>query len=185
MLVPQDSFSSRLNDSLSWASKFPLLSFQHFIDRFELRAKLGRNRLAESDWSFPFPPPLDRGLGSELELYYWVEDSSETSVVSSFCVVSPKSIEEWHRWRWLTEYRFARWREIFAGVKLNVRLATQAWQLLLKTLCRPLFADHLSRKEYIWMLLHGAHPPRQDAEIFRPAFAQLWEGTLRISPAAS
>jgi hypothetical protein len=185
-LAPQDTFSRWLDQSPPLASKYGMVSFQLLIDRFQLRAKVGRNRLAESDWSFPFSAPLDNGLGSEYELYYWVEHSSETSAVpTSFRVVSPKSVEEWHRWRWLTEYRFARWRETFAGVKLTLRLVTQAWQLLLKTLRRPLFADHFSHKEHLWMLLHGAHPPRQDAGIFRPAFAQSWEGLLRISRATS
>jgi hypothetical protein len=174
-LAPQDTFSRWLDPSLPLASKYGMVSFQLLIDRFQLRAKVGRSRLEESDWSFPFPAPLDNGL---FELYYWVEHSSETSA-------SPQNVEEWHRWRWLTEYRFARWRETSARVKLTLRLVTQAWQLLLKTLCRPLFADHSSRKEHLWMLLHGAHPPRQDAGIFRPAFAQLWEGLLRISRATS
>lgn len=184
-LTPRDTFSRWLDQSFHRASKYRMASFQLLIDHFQLRAKVGRNRLEVSDWSFPFPTPFDTGLiGSEFEPYYWLEYSSETSVVAtSFRVLSPESVEEWHRWRWLTEFRLARWREVFAGVKLNVKLGTLVWQLLLKTLCRPLFADHLSRREYLWMLLHGAHPPRQDAGIFRPAFAQLWEGTLRISPA--
>ncbi len=171
-LVPEDSFSPGLDFSFSRASKLHMLSFQLLIDHSQLRAKVGRNRLAEGDWSFPVLAPLDNGLAFEFDLCYWAERSSEASAV-----------EEWYCWRWLTEHRFAQWRETFAAEKLNVRLGTLVWQLLLKTLCRPLFACHLSRKEHVWMLLHGAHAARGDAGISQPAFAQLWEGTLRIRPA--
>ncbi len=182
-LAPQDTFSCWLDQSFHRASNYRMASFQLLIDHFQLRAKVERNRLEVSDWSFPFPTPFDSGLiGSEFEPYYWVEYSSETSAVAtSFRVLSPESVEEWHRCRWLTEFRLARWREIFAGVKLNVRLGTLVWQLLLKTLCRPLFAGHLSRKEHLWMLLHGTHPPRQDAGIFSTCIRTVVEGTLRIS----
>jgi hypothetical protein len=181
-LAPQDTVSRGLDQSFHWASNYHMSSFQPLIDRFKLRANVGRNRLDVNDWSFPFPTLFDSGLISfRFEGYYWVDYCNETAAATSIHKVSPESVEEWHRWRRLTEFRFARWREIFAEVKLNVRLATQAWQLLIKTLSRPAFANDLSRKAHIWMLLHGAHPPRKDAGISRPAFAQLWEGTLRIS----
>ena len=167
-LASQDAFPCWMDQSFHRASNYRMASFQSLIDDFQLRVRVGRNRLEVVDWSFPFLTPFDsERIVSEFEPYYWVEYSGDTSVVAtSVRVPSPESVEEWHRWRWLTEFRLARWREIFAGVKLNVRLGTLVWQLLLKTLCRPLFADHLSRKEYLWMLLHGAHPPRQDAGIF-------------------
>jgi hypothetical protein len=174
-LASQGTLSCGLDQRFHWASTYHMPSFQPLIDRFKLRANVGRNRLDVNDWSFPFLTPLDnRLIGPRFEDYYWVE----------YCGTAPATLihEEWHCWRWLTEFRFARWREIFAEVKLNVRLATQAWHLLLKTLSRPAFANDLSRKEHIWMLLHGAHPPRKHAGISRPAFAQLWEGMLRISP---
>jgi len=184
-LAPQNTFSYLLDQGFRRASNYHMLPFQLLVDRFQFRATVGRNRLQESDWSFPFLTPFDNKLiGPRFEGYYWVEYCSQASNPgTSIPVVSPESVKKWHCWRWVTEFRLARWGEIFAGVKLNVRLGTLVWQLLLKTLCRPLFADHLSRTEHFWMLLHGAHPPRQDAGIFRPAFAQLWEGTLRISPA--
>jgi hypothetical protein len=176
-LAPQDTFSSGLDQSFHWDSKYHMPSFQRFIDRFKMRANVGRNRLDVNDWSFPFLTPFDnRLIGSGFEGYYWVEYCGTAVVATSIHVVSPESVEEWHRWRRLTEFRFARWREIFAEVKLNVRLATQAWQLLLKTLSRPAFANDLCRKEHVWMLLHGAHPPRKDAGILRPAFAPVVGG---------
>src|SRR5882762_2386020 len=184
-LVREDSFSSRLDLSFSRGSKLHMLSFQLLIDRFQLRARLGRNSLEENEWLFPFPSPLNEGRPwPEFGPNYWLPYNSETTVVPAtwFHLVVPE-LDEWRRWQWLSEFRLARWREIVAVVRRGVRLWTQALQLLLRTLCRPLFACHLSRKEHVWMLLHGAHPARGDAGISQPAFAQLWEGTLRIRPA--
>jgi len=44
-LAPQDTFSRWLDPSLPLASKYGMVSFQLLIDRFQLRAKVGRSRL--------------------------------------------------------------------------------------------------------------------------------------------
>jgi hypothetical protein len=184
MLIPEDSFSSRLHHSFRRASELHMLSLQLLIDRFQLRAKLGRNWLEANELLIPLPyTPGEELLWPEFGPYYWLPYVETTVTPATWTLLAAPEPNEWRRWQWLAELRSARRKEIFAVVRQSVRLLTQFLLLSIKALGRPLFACHLSRKEHVWMLLHGAHPAREDAEISQPAFAQLWEGTLRIRPA--
>ncbi len=70
-------------------------SFQPLIDRFKMRANIGRNRLDVNDWSFSFLTPFDnRLIASGFEGYYWVEYCGTAVVATSIHVVSPESVEE-------------------------------------------------------------------------------------------
>jgi len=133
---------------------------------------------------FPLPSTPNEELPwPEFGPYYWLPYTETTVAPVTWTLLAAPEPNEWRRLQWLSEFQFARRKEIFAAVRRSVRLWTQFLQLSIKALGRPLFACHLSRKEHVWMLLHGAHPAREDAEISQPAFAQLWEGTLRIRPA--
>jgi hypothetical protein len=173
---------SWLNVSFNSLSKFQMLAFQLSHQEALLRAKLEFAELQLKQLLFPTPAPIHRDIRPENELFYWWANTDAPEVQSiSFQAVTSENLEQWHRWWRLGKMRFARLQEAVAFLGRKLKLLSHAIQLLLKALGRPLFAYQLLGREHPWCLLHGAHPPRQHAGIFRPAFAE--PGRVRCEPA--
>jgi hypothetical protein len=134
MLVPEDSFSSRLLQSFSRASKSHMLSVQLLLDRLQLRAKLGSNWLEVNDVLFPLPYSLSEELTwPEFGPYHWLPYSETAVAPATWSLLSAPEPYEWRRWLWLSEFQFERRKEILAVVRRSVRLCTQFRQLAIKT----------------------------------------------------
>jgi hypothetical protein len=63
--------------------------------------------------------------------------------------------------------------EAITSLGLSLKLLSHAVRLLLKELSRRRFPHQISSDETTWRLLHGSHPPRQDAVLCQPALAEL------------
>jgi hypothetical protein len=164
---------SWLNVSFNSLSKLHMLAFQLSQEEALLRAKLGRVQLEFNHWLLPTPAAIYDELTSETELFYWLQYSGETAVQSTcFQAVTPEKLEEWHHWWRLDKIRSARLLEAIRSLTRNSRQLSHAIHLLLKKLARPLFPFQLISREHAWSLLHGSHPPRLDAEMPQPAFAE-------------
>jgi len=154
-------------------SKFHMLAFELYNAQALLRAKLGRAQLEMSHWDLPTPAAIHDEARSETELYYWLQYGAETSIQSTcFRAVRSESLDDWQQWWRLDRIRFARLQEIISLLKQSYLWVGHLVSLLVDRLARPLFPYQLTLRERAWSLLHGSHPPRQDAEICRPAFAE-------------
>lgn len=166
--------ASRIDAGLHLASENHMLAFQLPHEQARVRANLARARLQLSHWFFPAPEAINHELS---ERFSWLQYRSE-SAATCFQVVTVENLEEWQRWWRLDNIRSARLLKVIGYLKRKSGLLSRAIQLL-KNLARPLFPYQLIRREQAWCLLHGAHPPREDAGVGRPAFTEPWEGVLR------
>ncbi len=162
-----------IDPSCGQGSIFRMLAFQLYDAQALLRVKLGRAQLELSHGFLPTPPPIYDEARPQTGAYYWLQYGGETSVQSPcFEAVRSESLEEWQRWWRLDRIRFARLHEIISLLKQSYLWVRHLISLLVDRLTRPLFPYQLVLRERAWSLLHGSHPPRQDAGIFQPAFAE-------------
>ncbi len=166
--------------NMSWSdadfdqvSKFHMLAFHLDNAQALLRAKLGRAQLELSHLLPPTPAAICDQARFETELYHWLQYDGETSAqLTSFQAVRSENLDEWQRsWR-LDRFRLARWQEIISLLRQSYLWVGRLVSMLIDRLTRPLFSYQIIRRERAWSLLHGSHPPREDAGISRPAFAE-------------
>ena len=118
----------------------------------------------------PEPPQVAiRGA----EYFYWLSFSSGMLAESNtLWVATADMLEEWHQWWRRDRALIERLQETLGLLRRLSRLLRRAIRLLVRPHIRPDFHRHISRSERVWLLLHGAHPPREDAGKCRPAFAE-------------
>ena len=151
----------------SWALNCSLLS-----SRALLRDKLRRAQVELGQQLPPMPGTVE-ATGPEMGIFSSIQFSGETSVQTPyFLPVASEAVEEWQRWWQLFRIRNERLRETVRLLRQRSRLLNLAISLLLEMLTCPSFLYQLVRRERAWCLLHGSHPPRQNAGICRPAFAE-------------
>jgi len=158
-----------IDASLYEASKFYMMDSQLSNSQALLQARLGRAQLELGQPLLQIPTTV-RLLRPETEFFYWLQYNEGPSLESTcFQAVVPENVERFRDWLRL---RCARLLEAISFLGRNSRLLSHAIQLLLKKLARPLFPYQLMSRERAWCLSHGARPPREDAGICRPAFAE-------------
>jgi hypothetical protein len=109
-------------------------------------------------------------LGSELEdtlgatcdadLYLWFESSAEIT-------------DSLHHWYAGDVIRTKRLRKEIRALRLCLKLANRLIRARLRLPSFRHLSHQLSYSEKSWRLLHGAHPPREQAGISLPAFAEV------------
>lgn len=154
------------------ATKSHALAHQLYNAQALLRAKLGRAQLELDNWRAPTPAVACEGR-SDAAQFYWLQYGGESSVQStSFNAMRSENLDEWQQWWRLDSIRFIRLQKIISLLRQHYRWVGYLVALLVDRLARPLFPYQLILRERAWTLLHGSHPPRQDAGISRPAFAE-------------
>jgi hypothetical protein len=119
--------------------------------------------LASSQAQLDLFPTLEFDDVAESEQFPWAG-----SVLDVECIpLTPNTVEAWDR-AWAVHRILKEWRhEGLEALRQSFRICLT----IVGFLVRPVFPFHLISKERAWSLLHGAHPPRQDAGIPTPAFA--------------
>jgi hypothetical protein len=163
-----DSGASWIDAGHDVAGKNHMLACQLLPEQAWVRANLTLAQLQLSYSFFPTPKEANKELSAEP--FSWLQYCAE-SVTTCFQVVTPESLEEWQRWWRLEKIRSARLLNAIDLLRRESRLLSRAIQLL-KNLAHPLFPYQTIRREQAWWRLHGAHPPREDAGVSRPAFAE-------------
>ena len=177
MLVWVSDFAYReaswIELSVDRTGNFPALASLLFSKRALLENSLRR---AQVELSQQLPPMLDtRELaGWETGTFFsWMQFSGETLFQPPcFLTAASEAVDEWHRRFRLFEFRIERLSETVRLLRQRSRLLNLAIGLLLQIPACTRFLFQLVRRERSWYLLHGSHPPRPDAAICLPAFAE-------------
>jgi hypothetical protein len=176
---PQNLFqadSSWINLSFGRFMKTPVYNSSFYLDGQHKIAwtKLERTRL-ELSQSLPTVPynvqtaacATQPGLigGSQINWYPLISPDESLAI-------TPQMVEQW-QWAWrLFATGKERLRETIKVLRKRLEILNRAIGLLLHLLSAPTFLHQLIRLERAWSLLHGAHPPKNDAGKCRPACAE-------------
>lgn len=165
--------ASWMDASGEQAMRYVVDASSFFFERALLRSELRRAQAELDDLWPPMPDTADLaspGWG----IFQWFQFTARTSVqLPHSLTVTSELIEEWQQWWQRFHVRIERLQETIKLVRQRSRLLDLAISLLLEVLTFPRFPYQLIRRERAWCLLHGSHPPKQDAGICRPAFVEL------------
>ena len=163
---------SWIGSSLDSAARFPKANFAFFTQHALVRDRLAQAQLDLNQPVFSSPhAPSAANLANPL--FYWFEFSDEPSTQPTFFLdLTSEKLREWEQWWRREALDRARLREKARRLRKTTRILGFLLRCLLETLSRHRFPCQLIRTQRAWSLLHGSHPPRQDAGRSRPAFAE-------------
>jgi hypothetical protein len=139
-----------------------LLSLQY--DYELLKARLAG---AHAELSHPFFPKLEGGLVDSSETNPWGQLDLDSDICTEWRFFAEDAVEVSDRYWKIHEFCRAMRRKNFDLLERWCKVCGTAVNLLLK----PVFWFLLILRERDWCLLHGSHPPRQNAGISTPVFA--------------
>jgi len=128
-----------------------------------LEHKIEQIRIEISD---VFSPTDDVDLNLTEPLWFGAEPGFEDWITEF--VAKP------HHWYAVDVIRIRRLREAIHLLRSLVKLFNSLIRLFLRALSfGRRFSHHISQGEKSWRLLHGAHPPKEDAGLSLPALTEL------------
>jgi hypothetical protein len=135
--------------------------------------RLERARVELSQLIPAMPEPFE-STRLEIWAYYCnLVGDGPSLQLDSFLPTATVVTSEWRSSWQLLQFRVECLREKVRFLRQRSRLLNYGIALLLVILACPRFLCQFIRRERAWSLLHGSHPPRQNAGLAKPGFAQL------------
>jgi hypothetical protein len=178
-IIPKVESSDALKLSVSFnLDRLRELPFPVMADTYALlgeRLRLAQQRLNETYTYFPLS--IERPV-IPAAIFNWMPFAGDSLSPPSCVFVTPHTLHEWQLW-WLFD-EFRNWRaEDFCQVLAEAGwLLNETIRLALKKFARPQFPHRVTLKEKIWIVLHGSHPPKEDAGS-ATCSRRIGEGVLR------